>query len=216
MSHASVFRPAAGLLTVVGLLFALPARGTAAQEAGVPVSETIEGFEELAWGTGAAEIVGRYGEPIEQRRLESGLSMLAFRDSLAGEPSIVLFGLLDEDGLVKAQEVVDVGEDCIEVIRRIHRHINLQYPLIRPAEQAKNNSPEDICAAAPQGLAFWHRQWRDEATGSVITVSLESGSEQVDLTYESRRFREWIDPEAAARVQILEDEGAPEEVLEPR
>ena len=180
-------------------------------------SETISGFENVPWGATESDIVALYGEPIERRRLDSGLNMIAYRDDLAGRASILLFGLLDEDGLVKAQEVVDLPEDesCIEMIRRIHRQINLRYPLIRPAEQAKNNSRDAVCVAAPQGLAYWHRQWRDEATGSVVTVSLESGSEQVDLTYESQRFREWVDPDGAARVQVLEDEGAPPEVLAP-
>ena len=178
-------------------------------------STTILGFRELDWGTSEAEIVRGYGDPFERRDLESGLRTLAYRSSLGGRPSVVLLGLLADQGLVKAQEVIDVadGDACIETIRDIHAEIDLQYPLIRPKEQAKNNTPDVICEAAPRGLAYWHRQWTDTETGSTITVSLASGSEHVDLIYESGRFREWVDPAAAQAVNVQEDEGAPTEDL---
>lgn len=180
-------------------------------------STTISGFRELDWGTPEAEIVESYGDPFERRDLESGLQMLAYRSSLVGQPSVVLLGFLADEGLVKAQEVIDVadGDACIETIREIHAEINLEYPLIRPKEQAKNNTPDVICEAAPRGLAYWHRQWTDAESGSTITVSLASGSQHVDLIYESGRFREWVDPDATQTVKVQEDEGAPTEgVLE--
>lgn len=183
----------------------------------VSPSTTISGFRELDWGTSEAEIVQSFGDPFERRELENGLRMLAYHSSLVGEPSVVLLGLLQDDGLVKAQEVIDVaeGDACIKTIRDIHAEIDLQYPLIRPKEQAKNNTPDVICEAAPRGLAFWHRQWTDAETGSTITVSLASGSEHVDLIYESGRFREWLDPNAPQTVNVEEDEGAPtEDVLD--
>lgn len=180
-------------------------------------STTISGFRELDWGTPEAEIVQSYGDPFERRDLPSGLQIFAYHSSLVGQPSVVLLGLLAGEGLVKAQEVIDVanGDACIATIRDIHAEIDLQYPLIRPKEQAKNNTPDVICEAAPRGLAYWHRQWTDTETGSTITVSLASGSEHVDLIYESGRFREWVDPDAAQAVNVQEDEGAPtEDVLE--
>lgn len=182
-------------------------------------STTITGFRELEWGTPEAEIVRSYGDPFERRDLENGLQMLAYRSSLVGQPSVVLLGLLADEGLVKAQEVIDVadGDACIETIRDIHAEIDLKYPLIRPREQAKNNTPDVICEAAPRGMAYWHRQWTDAETGSMITVSLASGSEHVDLIYESGHFREWLDPDAAQTVNVQEDEGAPsEDVLEAK
>ena len=183
----------------------------------VAPSTTISGFRELDWGTSEAEIVRSYGDPFERRDLENGLQMLAYRSSLVGQPSVVLLGFLADEGLVKAQEVIDVadGDACIETIRDIHAEIDLQYPLIRPKEQAKNNTPDVICEAAPRGMAYWHRQWTDAETGSIITVSLASGSEHVDLIYESGRFREWVDPNAAQTVNVQENEGAPpQDVLE--
>jgi len=183
-----------------------------------PPSTTIAGFRELDWGTAEAEIVRTYGDPFERRELESGLQMLAYHSSLVGQPSVVLLGLLADEGLVKAQEVIDVadGDACIETIRDIHAQVDLLYPLIRPKEQAKNNTRDAICEAAPQGMAYWHRQWVDPETGSTITVSLASGSEHVDLIYESRRFREWVEPDAEGQtVNVQEDEGSPaEDVLE--
>lgn len=183
----------------------------------VSPSSTITEFRELDWGTPETEIVQSYGDPFERRELENGLQILAYHSNLVGQPSVVLLGLLADEGLVKAQEVIDVaeGDACIETIRAIHAEIDLQYPLIRPKEQAKNNTPDVICEAAPRGLAFWHRQWTDPETGSTITVSLASGSEHVDLIYESGHFREWLDPDAAQTVNVQEDEGAPtEDVLE--
>lgn len=194
----------------------MPPTFAASTEAASP-STTISGFRELDWGTPEAEIVRSYGDPFERRDLESGLRTLAYRSSLAGQPSVVLLGLLADEGLVKAQEVIDVadGDACIETIRDIHAEIDLQYPLIRPKEQARNNTPDVICEAAPRGLAYWHRQWTDAETGSTITVSLASGSEHVDLIYESGHFREWVDPNAPQTVNVQEDEGAPtEDVLE--
>lgn len=173
---------------------------------------TITGFRGLEWGTTEAEILGAFGEPFERRELQDGMRMLAYRSSLVGQPSVVLFGLLanENGGLVKVQEVIEVadGDACIEIIRDIHQEIDLQYPLIRPKEQAKNNTPDVICDAAPRGMAYWHRQWTDAETGSVITVSLASGSEHVDLIYESGRFRDWVDPESDRTTEVLEDEGA--------
>ena len=194
-----------------------PARGAlAALTDPVGPSMTVTGFRGLEWGMAETDILRTYGEPFERRELESGLRMMAYHSILGGQPSVVLFGLLDEGGLVKAQEVIDVagGDACIEIVRDIHHAIDLQYPLIRPREQARNNTPDTICEAAPRGQAYWHRQWTDAETGSVITVSLASGSEHVDLIYESRRFREWVDPAADGTFEVLEDEGASTEVLE--
>jgi len=193
------------------------ARQLAASTAPTGPSVTIAGFRGLEWGTPATRIVEAFGEPFERRELESGLQLLAYHSVLAGQPSVVLFGLLEDGGLVKAQEVIDVGDGaaCIETIRDIHQQVDLQYPLIRPREQAKNNTPDVICDAAPRGLAYWHRQWTDTETGSVITVSLASGSQHVDLIYESGRFRDWVDPEADGTFEVTDDEGAAQQnVLE--
>ena len=179
-------------------------------------SVTIDGFRSLAWGTTETEIVELLGEPLERRQLDSGLRLLAYRDSLVGHPSLLLFGLLEGDGLAKAQEVIGVepGDACIATIREIHHQVDLQYPLIRPRAQAKNNTPGTVCDAAPQGLAYWHRQWRDEETGSVVTVSLTSGSDEIDLIYESGRFREWTAARGGDETPIVEDDGSPDAVLQ--
>lgn len=194
-----------------------PARGTlAALTDPVGPSMTISGFRGLEWGTTENQILSTFGEPSERRELDTGLHMLAYRSVLAGRPSVVLFGLLENEGLVKAQEVIEVGDgdECIERIRDIHHEVDLQFPLLRPREQARNNTPDVICDAAPRGLAYWHRQWTDTETGSVVTVSLSSGSQHVDLIYESGRFREWVDPEADGTFEVLEDEGASSDILE--
>jgi hypothetical protein len=156
-------------------------------------SMTIDGFRGLTWGASASEVTASLGAPVESRRVAGGLQMLAYRDTLAGRPSVVLLGLLDDEGLVKGQEVVPAGggDECIEYIRAVHQAVNLRFPLIRPNEQAKNNSRDTICEAAAEGLAFWYRQWRDEETGSVVTVRLDSGSDEVNLVYESQAFRTW-------------------------
>jgi len=181
-------------------------------------STTITSFRDIEFGASADEIRSAFGEPVEDRRLDNGLRMLAYRDELAGQPSVIVFGLLDDLGFVKAQEVIDLagGDACISRIREIQQAINLEYPLIRPAEQARNNTADPICTAAPAGQAFWHRQWRDETTGAVITVSIASGTDEVDVIYESRAFRDWVDPESDAATGVIEDEGAPNEVLEER
>lgn len=157
-------------------------------------STTITSFRGLDWGSEVDAILATHGEPEEDTVLDGGLRMLAFRDSLVGQPSVVLFGILPEDGLVKGQEVVNArgGQECIDQVRRIHRLVDLQYPLIQPTEQAKNNTAGMICEAVKQGSGYWYRQWIDESTGSVISVRLESGSDQINLIYESLRFREWV------------------------
>lgn len=217
-STAFVFR---GLL-VVGLLFVATSNATAQEkfaEAEGPYT-SIEGFRGLDWGTSEGDVIARLGEPTERRRLDDGLEILAYRNTLVGHPSIVLLGLLDEQGFVKAQEVSNLAgnddEKCIEQVRDIHREINLRYPLIRPAEEAKNNTPEPICSAAPAGEAYWHRQWRDETTGAAITVSVKSGSDKVEVTYESKAFIDWVGSEGDGARPEIEDEGAPAEMLEGR
>jgi hypothetical protein len=215
---ASLLAVGAWLSLAPGLLHAQDAvRPTAdsAARADVRPSTSITGFRGIEFGASAEQIRSVFGEPIEDRRLDNGLRMLAYRGELAGEPSLILFGVLDDRGFVKAQEVIDLagGNDCIAEIREIQHEINLTYPLIMPAEQARNNTPDPICEAAPKGGAFWHRQWRDESTGAVITVSVPSGSDEVDVIYESRAFRDWVGPDST---QVIEDEGAPTGVLEQR
>jgi len=158
------------------------------------VSLTIESYRDLPWGTAAEVVLETFGEPEEDAILDGELRMLAFRDSLVGQPSVVLFGVLPDGGLVKGQEVVNAfeGQECVDQVRRIHRFVDLQYPLIHPKEQAKNNTAGMICEAVKQGSGYWNRQWIDESTGSVISVRLEPGSDQINLIYESLRFREWI------------------------
>lgn len=209
-------------LVVVGLLFVATSSATAQEEfaeAEGPYT-SIEGFRGLDWGTSEDDVIARLGEPTERRRLDDGLEILAYGSTLDGRPSVVLLGLLDEQGFVKAQEVSNLAgnddEKCIEQVRDIHREINLRYPLIRPTEEAKNNTPEPICSAAPAGEAYWHRQWRDEATGSAITVSVKSGSDKVEVTYESKAFIDWVGSEGDGARPEIEDEGAPTEMLEAR
>lgn len=169
-------------------------------------STTIESFRGLAWGSDAEAVLEMFGEPEEDSILDGGLRMLAFRDSLAGQPSVVLFGILPEQGLVKGQEVVTAleGRECIDQIRRIHTFVDLQYPLIRPTEEAENNTVDMICEAVRRGSGHWHRQWIDESTGSVISVRLDSGSTQINLVYESLQFREWI----GSPTDVVPDEAA--------
>lgn len=179
---------------------------------------SITGFRGLDWGASVPDVVAARGEPTDRRTLENGVELIAYRGRLADRPSVVLYGFLEEHGFVKAQEVSDLagGEECIEQVRDVHREINLRYPLITPSEQAKNNTPDAICTAAPAGEAFWHRQWRDETTGSVITVSVRSGSDKLELSYESKTFLDWVDTEDGQTTPDVEDEGAPTEVLEAK
>lgn len=169
-------------------------------------STTIDSFRDMAWGSDGTMILDAFGEPEQDEILDGGLRMLAFRDSLAGRPSVVLFGILPEDGLVKGQEIVTAleGKECIDQIRAIHTFVDLQYPLIRPTEQARNNTADMICEAVKRGSGYWHRQWIDESTGSVISVRLDSGSSQIILIYESLRFREWV----GSPMEIVPDAGA--------
>jgi hypothetical protein len=169
-------------------------------------SATIESFRGLAWGSSAEVVLDAFGEPEEDSLLDGGLRMLAFRDSLVGRPSVVLFGILSEDGLVKGQEVITAleGQECVDQMRSIHTFVDLQYPLIRPTEEAINYTNGMICEAVKQGSAFWHRQWIDEVTGSVVSVRLDSGSTQINLIFESLTFREWI----GAPVEVVPDESA--------
>jgi hypothetical protein len=157
-------------------------------------SMTIDGFRGVAWGAETEVVISQFGEPEEDRLLEGDLRMLAYRDTLMGQPSVVLFGFLPEGGFQKAQVVINTlsGQECIDQIRSIHSYVDRQYPLIHPTEEARNNTPYFICDAAEQGQAHWHRQWHDETTGAVVSVRLDSGTIQVNLIYESLAFREWV------------------------
>ena len=164
-------------------------------------SMTIDGYDGLSWGATIDDVVARHGQAIDDAMLETELRMLAFEDSLGARPSVLLVGFLEDHGMVKVQQVVEIDTSaaCVDYIRDLHRAIDVRYPLIRPTEEARNNSPDVICKAAADGNAFWHRQWRDEETGAVVTVSLPSGSDRVQLTYESGVFREWIRALSEAR-----------------
>jgi hypothetical protein len=170
-------------------LMAVPSAG--AQQS---PSMTIDGFRGVEWGAEAEAVISLFGDPEEDRLLERDLRMLAYRDTLVGQSSVVLLGFLPGGGFQKAQVVVNAlkGQECIDQIRSIHSFVDLQYPLIHPTEEARNNTPYFICDAAEQGQAHWHRQWHDQSTGSVVSVRLDSGTNQINLIYESLAFREWV------------------------
>ena len=177
-------------------------------------STTIESFRGLDWGSNAATVLAAFGEPEEDTMLDGGLRMLAFRDALVDRPSVLLFGILPDAGLVKGQEIITMleGQECIDQMRRIHNLVDMRYPLIRPTEEARNSTSLTICEAVIQGSGYWHRQWIDEISGSVVSVRLDSGSTQVNLIYESLQFREWVGaplevvPDAAAAIDDVIDQ----------
>lgn len=213
MSVCSSVRKASGTL-LSALCLATGVAEAPAQETGA--SMTIDGVGDLAWGTPAEEVRTRLGQSSGDEMLEAGLRMLAYEDSLSGRPSVLLLGFLGDQGLVKGQYVaaIDTSAACVEYIREVHRMVDRRYPLIRPTEEARNNSPDVICKAAAEGLAFWHRQWRDEESGAVVTVSLPSGSDRVHVTYESAVFRDWIRARAQVETVDVPDRGAaaPQEI----
>ena len=175
---------------IVPLLTLLAVTAATAQQR---PSMTVESFRGVAWGEDVEAVVALFGEPEDDQMLDGDLRMLAYRDTLASQPSVVLFGFLPESGLQKGQVVVNTlkAQECIDQIRAIHTLVDRQYPLIHPTEEARNGTTDFICEAAEQGQAHWHRQWHDQETGAVVSVRLDSGTIHVNLIYESAVFRRW-------------------------
>jgi hypothetical protein len=157
-------------------------------------SETISGFNGLAWGASYAEVEQALGPTPRSEVLESGITVLVFADSVAGENSVAMYAMLNSLGMVKGQHTVrlDPEADCVAVYRRLRDHVMLSYPLIKPAERLASDSSLGFCDAQRAGEASWVTQWEDERTGSVATVVLETGSDVIKVVYESAQFLDWL------------------------
>jgi hypothetical protein len=161
-------------------------------------STSINGFHGMRWGTSSDEILAKFGEPAQVDTLDNGILVLAYRETLLGEPVVAFYALLDDQGLVKGQYVVklQLEEGNCEAQYRVYRdHVTLSYPLIIPIENYDYPFTEDFCTALQNSRGEWANQWKDSSNGSVITVIVPRGSDEVRLIYESATFLNWLEPE---------------------
>ena len=144
------------------------------------------------------EILAQFGEPAQVDTLENGVLVLAYRETLLGEPAVAFYAILADQGLVKGQYVVKLRleEGNCEAQYRVYRdHVTLAYPLIVPVENYDYPFTEDFCTALQNRRGTWANQWRDTSNGSVITVIVPLGTNEVRLIYESATFLDWLGPE---------------------
>ena len=186
-----------GPIAVILACLALPAAASwlNAQER---VSTSIDGFHGLSWGATTTEILAQFGEPAQVDTLENGVLVLAYRETLLGEPAVSFYAILADQGLVKGQYVVKLRleEGNCEAQYRVYRdHVTLAYPLIVPVENYDYPFTEDFCTAVQNRRGTWANQWRDTSNGSVITVIVPLGTDEVRLIYESATFLDWLGPE---------------------
>lgn len=186
--------PIAVMLASLALLAA--ASGVMAQER---ASTSIDGFHGMPWGTTEAEIRAQYGEPAQVDTLQNGILVLAYRETLLGEPAVTFYAILAHQGLVKGQYVVKLKleeGDCEAQYRVYRDHVTLAYPLIVPVENYDFPFTEDFCTALQNRRGVWANQWTDTSNGSVITVIVPLGTDEVRLIYESATFLNWLEPQA--------------------
>lgn len=189
--------PIAVILACLALL--TTASGLIAQER---ASTSIDGFHGMPWGTTETEILAQFGEPAQVDTLENGILVLAYREIFLGEPAVAFYAILADRGLVKGQYVVKLRleEGSCEAQYRVYRdHVTLAYPLIVPIENYDYPFTEDFCTALRNQRGVWANQWTDTSNGSVITVIVPLGTDEVRLIYESATFLEWLGPETPAR-----------------
>lgn len=177
-------------LTLLGLALAslpLPAQHAA--------STSVDGFNGLPWGTSAEAIVERFGDPVQRDRLDNGIIVLAYRETLLDLPVSTLYAVLPDRGLVKGQHMFELdleAGDCEGQYTRLRDHVKFSYPLIAPVENADYPFEVDFCTAVSEGTGEWATQWTDRSTSSIVTVVVERGSEEVKLIYESGLFLDWL------------------------
>jgi hypothetical protein len=162
-------------------------------------STSIDGFDGLAWSSSRSDIQAKNGEPAQVDSLGVGIVVLAYRVELLGEPSVAYYALLGEEGLVKGQYVVKLklAEGDCEAQYRVYRdHVTLTYPLIAPVENYDYPFTEDFCTALQNERGMWANQWEDPDNGSVVTVVVEEGTDEVKLIYESATFLNWLNAES--------------------
>jgi len=187
----------AAILGCLALLMA--ASGLNAQNR---ASTSIDGFHGMPWGTAETEILAQFGEPAQVDTLENGILVLAYRETLLGEPAVALYAILADRGLVKGQHVVKLhlDEGNCETQYRVYRdHVTLAYPLIVPVENYDYPFTEDFCTALQNRRGVWANQWTDTSNGSVVTVIVPPGTDEVRLIYESAAFLNWLGPETPAQ-----------------
>jgi len=162
-------------------------------------STSIDGFRGMAWGASEADIRSVNGEPAKVDTLDNGIVVLAYRDTLLGEPTVAFYALLGEEGMIKGQYVVklklDEG-DCEGQYRVYRDHVTLSYPLIAPIENYDYPFTVDFCTALRDQNGWWANQWKDPSNGSVVTVIVQQGTDEVKLIYESATFLRWLEADA--------------------
>ena len=162
-------------------------------------STSIDGFDGLTWGTSRSDILAKHGEPAKVDSLQNGVEVLAYRTELLGEPAVTYFALLGTEGLVKGQHVVKLKleEGNCEAQYRVYRdHVTLAYPLIPPVENYDYPFTEDFCTSLRNGYGNWANQWVDPDNGSVVTVIVPEGKDEVMLIWESAIFLNWLGAES--------------------
>jgi len=183
-----------GLIAAIlaSLTFSLGASDLVAQGRALT---SIDGFNGLAWGSSDSAIRAKFSEPAQVDSLESGIVVLAYREELLGEPAVALFAVLGDHGLIKGQHIVKLKleEGNCEGQYRLYRdYVTLTYPLIVPIENYDYPFTEDFCTALQNGHGHWANQWADRSNGSVVTVIVQEGTDEVKLIYESATFLNWL------------------------
>lgn len=180
------------ILTLAGLAAVSWAPAVGAQEG---ASRTVDGFNGMPWGASVSEIESTYGAPRQTDTLENGIVVLSYDDELFDHSVVTLYAVLEGQGLIKGQQVARLdleAGDCEAQYRRYRDLVTLHFPLIVPIENFDYPFTMTFCEAVEARSGTWGTQWRDEGTGSVVTVIVEEGTDFVKLIYESRAFLEWL------------------------
>jgi hypothetical protein len=185
----------ARLITAI-LAFLILSMGGADLGAQERASSSIDGFNGMPWGSSDADIIAEFGEPSQVSSLDTGMRVLAYDTELLGDPAVSLYAILGDQGLIKGQHMVKLRPDkgnCEGQYGVYRDHVTLTYPLIAPIENYDYPFTEDFCTAIENGNGEWANQWTDPSSGSVVTVIVERGTDDVKLIYESATFIRWLD-----------------------
>ena len=185
-------RPAANI--AIGVLLGLclvPAQLPAQRS----VSTSVDGFNEVPWGSTIEAIQEKFGSPVQIDTLENGIIVLAYREVVLDLAAETLYAMLPGQGLVKGQHMIPLdleAGDCDDQYRRLRDHVTFMYPLITPLENADFPYDLDFCSAVSEGVATWSTQWIDRSTASIVTVIVQRGTDEVRLIFESGLFLDWL------------------------
>ena len=144
----------------------------------IAAQSTISGFAGLGWGTTRAELLARFGKPIEDLK-DSTVERLSY---VQGPDSGFLLVVAKDHGLVAAIRILPLatGSRCRATLLADSARIAQHLKGVTPQEKTTRAVSDGGCG----GFSQWDVLWRDEA-GDQILLSADVAKHRRYISYSS-------------------------------